>query len=183
MISTILFYLFSTSAVLVYGIGVNRLLSMDDKFSSVIISFIKAAVVGIATSSLSFIFIRLFLIPLELAELFPFITVIVFILASFLVEIFVSIGVKNSASEFAVPLLSILLGLNEGTSILEVMIITVFSIAIFYILYAVIFCLRGRISVHTPDAGLKNYSIIFLSLAVIIVALYGWNASWLNFQG
>jgi len=183
MLSTILFYLFSCSSILVYGIGVNRLLSLDDRLSSIIISFIKAVVIGIGTSVLTFVMTDIFLLPLDLAELYPFVAVLLFTLISFIVEIFISIGIKNSASEFAVPLLSILLGVNEGTNIFEVMVITVFSIGIFYILYAVIFCLRGRISVHTPDAGLKNYSILILSLGVIIIALYGWNASWLNFQG
>ena len=180
MLSTIWIYLFPASAVLVYGIGAQRLLGINDNLSQNVVSLFKSLFVSLSTCALSFLCIKYFLIPVDLAEFFPFLTVILFILISFIVEIFVSIGVKENSSEVAVPFLSVLLSLSEGIYISDVLTICTCSILGFYFFTCLIFCLRVRIDVHMPDAGLKTYSVLLLSLAVIFNAVYGCNASWLK---
>lgn len=180
MINTILFYLFSSSALLFYGIGANRTLINSESFSSRFVSFIKCLIVAAGTSSLSFILNKVLLIPMGMVELYPFIAIVLFIIISLIVEILSSIGVRSTVSEFSVPFLSVLIALNEGITYAETVVISLIGVVVFYFMNIILWCLRGRIEVHYPDAGLKTISILMLSFAVIVIAVYGYNVSWLN---
>ncbi len=180
MLNTILFYLFSSSALLFYGIGANRTLMDSDSFSNRLVSFFKSCVVAAGTVSLSFIINKVLLIPLGLIEMYPFISIVLFIIISLFVEIFSSIGVRSTVTEFSVPFLSVLIALNEGITYAESMVISLTGVIVFYFMNIILWCLRGRIEVHYPDAGLKTISILLLSFAVIVIAVYGYNVSWFN---
>ena len=180
MFSAVIYYLLSASAVLFYGIGINKSISHVDSFSSSLLTCIKSLFSAGSTAAVSYLLVNWLLVPIQLAELFPFVATLLFIFFSTLVEIFVGIGVRQSPIDFSIPLLSVFLGLNEGIGIASAVIVSCVSIISFYSVVIIFQCVRERISFFTVEKGLKSYCVLLLCLAVVITALCGFNVSWFN---
>ena len=180
MFSIIIYYLLSSSAVLFYGIGLNKSLSHSDSFHSALLTCIKSLFAASSTSAISYLLTSWLLIPSHLTELYPFITTLLFILFSTVIEIFIGIGVRQSPIDFSIPLLSVFLALNEGTSLASAVVIACMCIISFYIMVIVFHCVRQRVRFYTVEGGLKTYCILLICLAFIMVAICGFNVSWFN---
>ncbi len=180
LIMTILYYILASSAVLFYGIGINRTVSLHEDFSSVFLSCMKSLSTAAATTSVGCLVANWLLVPVGLSELYPFIVIIIFLIFTLLIEIFVGVGIKNAPLEFSVPLLSTLLGINEGISVGYAVIIACSCILSFYFLIIIFHSIKERINFYSQESGLKNYCIVLVSLAFTIIAISGWNISWFN---
>lgn len=181
ILGTILYYIASASAVLFYGIGINRTISIKDNFSDSVVSCFKALLTGAAVAAVSYLVTMWLLVPVHLTEIFPLLTIVIFLIFTTLSEIFIGIGLSNSPTEFTIPLLSVFLGINEGSSIGFAVIITCTCIISFYLLVIVFHVVNERIRFYTTDAGLKTYAVLLLCLAAAIIAISGCNSSWLYF--
>ncbi len=179
-LNIVIYYILSASAILFYGIGINRVISISDNFSSLVLSCIKCLCTASATTSITYFINYFLLLPHELEELYPFIAVVIFVLISILLEIFVTIGIGKSVTEFAIPMLSVILGINEGLSLSRAIVITCSCILSFYLIIGFIYPFRIRIRTYKFDTGLKTYSLLLVFLAVIMFAISGWNSSWCN---
>ena len=180
MIATLAYYIISASAVLFYGIGINKSISYRTAFSSALLACIKALLSASATTAVSYLLLSWLLVPVHLCELFPFIATLVFILFTSLIEIFVGIGVRQSPAEFSIPLLAVFLGLNEGIGIGYAVVISCVSILSFYCMVVLFHCVRERVSFYSTESGIKTYCVLFLCLAIIMTAICGFNISWFN---
>lgn len=181
ILSVILYYLAASSAVLFYGIGINRTVSIKGTFSDNLVSCFKALAAGASTSALTYLVVMWLLVPVHLAELYPLVALIFFLIFTTLSEIFIGIGIRNTPTEFTIPLLSVFLGVNEGFSIGVAVIITCTCIISFYLLMIIFHAVKGRISFYTTGGGLKTYAVLLLCLAAAIIAISGSNGTWLNF--
>jgi len=177
---TIIYYLVGASAVLFYGIGLNKSISHSDSFSSSALTCLKSLFSASSSTAVSYLLINWLLIPAQLTELYPFIAALVFILFTTLIEIFISVGVRQSPFEFSIPLLSVFLGLNEGISLGYAVIISCISIISFYSVVIIFYSVRQRVSFYNSEHGLKMYCVLLLCLAIVILAISGFNVSWLN---
>ncbi|WP_294429958.1 hypothetical protein [uncultured Treponema sp.] len=180
MIDLIVYYLFSSSAVLFYGIGINKSISHKEIFSASSLTCFKSLFSASSTTAVSYLLMNWLLIPLQLTELAPFIATLVFILFSTLTEIFIGIGVKQSPVEFSIPLLSVILALNEGSSIGFAVVISCICIFSFYLMLIISHCVRERIYFYIGEEDLKMYCVLLVCLAVVVVAICGFNVSWFN---
>lgn len=180
MLSMIVYYLISASAVLFYGIGLNKSISHSASFSSSVLACIKALFSASATTSVTHLLMSWLLVPCNLSELFPFVATLLFILFTSLIEIFVGIGIRESPAEFSIPLLAVFLGLNEGIGIAQAVVISCMSILSFYVMVILFYCVRQRVSFYTNEVGIKTYCILLLCLALIMMAICGVNISWFN---
>lgn len=97
-----------------------------------------------------------------------------------MIEIFIGIGIRQSPVDFSIPLLSVFLGLNEGIGIASAVTISCVSIISFYCMVIIFHCVRERIIFYTVERGLKTYCVLLLCLAVVIIAICGFNVSWFN---
>ncbi|WP_191014167.1 hypothetical protein [Treponema zioleckii] len=181
MLHTILYYILASSAVLFYGIGIHRIASIKGNDSEIVLSAVKALSTTASTTSLSYLLVDWLLIPAQLTELFPLVTILVFLVISLIIEIFLGVGLQKSPLEFSVPFLSTLLGMGEGISLAHAVVISCSCILSFYLLIIIFHSVKERVSFYAPKTGLKSYSVILLSLAVVILAVCGWNTSWFNF--
>ncbi len=181
ILGTILYYIASSSAILFYGIGINRTISINDNFYDSLLSCFKALVTGASVTAVSYLVSMWILIPVHLAEIYPLLTVVIFLIFTTLSEIFIGIGLGSAQTEFTIPLLSIFLGINEGTSIGFAVIITCTCIISFYLLVIVFHVVKERISFYASDSGLKKYAVLLICLAAIVIAICGCNTSWLAF--
>ncbi|MBQ9205981.1 MAG: hypothetical protein IJ158_04645 [Treponema sp.] len=180
MISTFIYYFLSASAVLFYGIGINKSISHADSFSSSLLTCIKSLCATSASTAVAYLFVNWLLVPVQLSELYPFFATLIFILFTTLTEIFVGVGISQSPIDFSIPLLSVFLGLGEGISIASAVLISCTCVLSFYSMAIVFHCVRERVSFYTDEGGLKMYCVLLLCLALIMIAISGFNVSWFN---
>ena len=180
MTGLIVYYLASASAMLFYGIGMNRVLSLNENYSSLWISFFKGLMTAASTAAVGYLVSSWLLVPYGLTELYPFFTVIIFIIFMMFVEIFIGVGLKAANGEFVIPFLSVLLGMNEGFSIGSAVVITCCCVTSFYIMQIIFYSVGERVKFYEAERSLNLFCVLLISLAAIILALCGWNSSWLN---
>ena len=112
MIYTIIYYAFFSSAVLFYGIGLNRS-TLIPSSSEVLGTLFKMLASILATTVLSWLFIQNILIPLGLAELYPLVSLLIFLGITIFFETLIRITAKTVTAEFHISYLIVLLALNE----------------------------------------------------------------------
>ena len=176
--SALTYYVLSASVFLMYGISLNNLVSSNSNYGSLMLTGVKSLITATMTISISYMISNHLLAPANLAELYPFVTVLVFIMFSAIIEVFIGIGIQNSITEFGMPLLCVMLAVNESDSIGYAIVIAVSCIAAFYVLFGIVYAMRNRFDMFSPSMGLRVYCLLFVSLAVILIALGAFNVSW-----
>ncbi len=181
ILSTAFYYIFFSSAVILYGVGLNSASIICDSLHELFIPVIKILVNIILTSILSWLVIKYFLIPLNLAELYPLVSLLIFIAISVLVETVVRITTGKVTSEFSLTFLIILLALNESLNIVDVVLICSCSFISFLILIPILYSIKKRIRiVGNSQIHGNERSLILVSIAIIVTVLAIGNVSWLN---
>ncbi len=181
MIFSALYYLFISSAVLVYGIGINDSIILCDSIHKAFLPIIKIFVTILSTVMLSWLLITKLLVPLNLAELYPLVALLVFIVISILLESLVRITSNRVTSEFCLSFPIVLLTLNEGISFSDILIISTSSFLSFVIILPVIYSIKKRINiVGNQEIHGNRKSLIMISLAILSLVLILCNISWLN---
>ena len=180
MISVVIYYIASASAVFFYGIGLGRTMSLKDDSSKMMLSFIKALSTVSSSTAVGYLVNDWLLAPIGFSEIYPFVTLLIFLVFSIIIEIFIGVGIKKSSAEFSVTILCTLLALGEGVSLGHAVVISVSCVFSFYLLIFIFYAIRNRVSFYTNPNGIKIYPVLFVSLAAVIIAICGWNISWLN---
>ena len=139
MLSDILYYFVYASAVLLYGVGLDRVVVLSPKPSHGVLACLKMLLSVSASSAISYLINCYLLVPVHLTELAPFFAVLVFVLIAVFIEIIIRISAKNSVAECCVSFLCVLLGLTEGSSIASCVIISCVAVVIFYLFVPVLF--------------------------------------------
>ena len=180
MLSIVIYYLLSASAVLFYGIGLNKTLSHSNSFSTSFLTCVKSLFSACSSTAVAYLLMNWLLVPVGLTEIYPFFATLIFILFSTFTEIFIGIGVRQSPVDFSIPLLSVFLALNEGYSIGSAVLIASMCIISFYTMVLMFHSVKQRISFYTVEGGLKTYCVLLLCLAFIMIAICGFNITWFN---
>lgn len=181
MIGLIFYYIASASAMLFYGIGINRTISLREDYSALRISFFKGLSTSASTCAVSYLVVAWLFSTTGLEELFPIVVILIYIIFLLFVEIFVGIGIRPAGAEFSIPLLSVILGINEGVTIGHAVVITCCCVSSFYIMLVIFHSVVGRVKFYRNEQSMYIFCMLLLSLAAIILALCGWNASWINY--
>lgn len=178
MFFSVLFYTLLSSSVFVYGIGLTRLTFYSQSPRLYFIKLFKLLCTVAAASSLSYFFSVNLLCKNNLQELFPFITLLIFITVSVFIEIILRLCTRTSTAEFAISFLSVLLAMAESNSMIECIIISSSCIVSFFILVPVLNAIRKKTS--AKGKAPFDIFILLLTFAVIILTSLWWNTSWLN---
>ena len=178
MKSSILYYILSCSVILYYGFGINRLLTIKKDYKTYIKSFVKALLITASTTALSWCLIRFVLSVLDIIEFYPVLTSLFFIVISIAVHAFIKTAPIDITEDYAVPFIIILISLNEGAGIVSSLVISLSCIFSFYLLGVIIFALRRRFRLFGQEQGFKSITYLLISIAIIFIALFSWNASW-----
>ena len=75
----IFYYVFFSSVVFIYGIGIERTSILCLKRRSIVLKMIKMLICVTSTTSLTYLISSKILVPQELGELFPFIAILIFL--------------------------------------------------------------------------------------------------------
>lgn len=180
ILNSLFYYILFCSSVLIYGIGFNRESVMCNSPRKILFSAIKTYACVIISFVLTFLINKSLLIPLNIVEIYPFFSLIIYIAITVFFEILIQITTKKTSSEFAVSFLTLLLSVNEAMSIPEGILICASCLTAFYILIPVLYALEKRMESSTTNDIFKQKSLIFLSMVIIMIALYSFKISWLN---
>lgn len=183
MLFTFFHYFIFSSSVLLYGIGFNSVTILSDKIRLLRLSLIKALLTILLTTISSWAVCYTFLIPLNICELYPFVVILIFLGISIFFETIIRITTDDSAADFNLTLLIIILAMNESLSMIEAVIICLASLASFILLLFIVHIIKLRIY----STNLNNYvtftskkPLVFIALGILIIIFLGVNISWLN---
>lgn len=179
-LNSFFYYILFCSSVLIYGIGFNRESVMCNNPRKVLFNAVKSYVCVIISFIIMFFLNKALLIPLEIVEVFPFFALIIYITITVFLEILIQITTKKTSAEFAVSFLVLLLSVNEASTWLEGIFICAGCLTAFYVLIPILYALDKRMETSSANNMFKQKSLIFLSMIIIMIALYSFNISWLN---
>lgn len=177
---TFAFYTVFCSAVLIYGIGLSKVTDFKHNFKINFTFFLKMILSIFLTSLLSWEVIYYILIPLKLVELYPIVSLLIFLCVSSLFEIITRLAIGIKTSEFIFSYLIVLLSLSESTSILDIIIICLSCFLSFLILFPFIIAFQRKLSENGQKMNLKYYSLLFLFISLLVLAISAFDVSWLN---
>ncbi len=181
MIFSALYYLFIGSAVFLYGIGINDSIIMCDSIHKLYLSIVKILFTILCTTMLGWLLTTKLLVPLRLTELYPLVTLLIFIVISILLESLVRITSSRVTSEFNLSFPIVLLAINEGISFSEVIVISTAAFFSFVILLPILYSIKKRINiVGNLEIHGNRRSLVMVSLAILSIVLVICNISWLN---
>lgn len=181
MFFTAFYYIFFSSAVILYGVGLNSATIICDSIHELALPVIKILTNILSTSVLAWLVLKYFLLPLNLAELYPFMALLIFFVVSVVIETLVRIITKKTASDFSLSFLIVLLALNESLNIADVALISCCSFISFLILIPLLYSVKKRIDiVGTFQVHGNKKSLVLVSIAIIVTVLAVGNVSWLN---
>ncbi|MBP5251785.1 MAG: hypothetical protein J6Z17_05160 [Treponema sp.] len=178
MLSNILFYVVSSSAVLVYCLGINRAALFSQSPRLIPVKFIKMILTVTPVCALSYLFTAKLLVRADLSELYPFVALLIFILISVFIESIVRITLRTTTADYALSYSFVLLSLAESSSIAECILIACISSAAFFLLIPFLVAIRKRSS--ADGKSFKDLFIVYIGIAVIMIITLAWNVSWLN---
>ena len=165
MINTIFYYVFFSSVVLVYGIGIQRSVTLSKKKHDLLLKAVKMLICVSSTSALSYMLVYWLLVPLNLAELYPFVVILFFLAISVFIEAIIRITAKISAVESGVAIIFIFIALTESTSFSECVFISVMAVFSFFAIIPFIIAINRRndLNGRKLTAPQKGLNIIKLS--------------------
>ncbi|MCQ2572720.1 MAG: hypothetical protein MJ182_02365 [Treponema sp.] len=179
-----IYYAFFCSSVLFFGIGLNR--SIQITTVSLRINFkviLKSLISIVVTTILSFLIIQYLLIPIKMAELFPLISLLIFLCINTFIEALVRITAKISTSEFSISWLIIILSLYESSTLLEAMLISASCMLSFQIMLPIVYCFQKLIYLKPFEKVERKQILIILSIAVLILVFSVCDITWLSVLG
>lgn len=180
IIDSIIYYLFCASGVLIYGIGVKKMIISSKQWSSHWLIFLQSLIICIVTIVGTWFSCTLILNSLNLIELFPLISMIIFLLVSEIITSIFSKGKELSILDSIIIFPAIIIAVSESYSLLNSICIGICCCSSYYLLIPIIYAIRERINISHPLKEFKTGTLLFISIAVIICALFATNISWLN---
>lgn len=179
-----LYYTIICSGILFFGIGINRTIqitsdSLRVNFKVVLKSFISIFL----TTILSYLIIQYILVPIRLAELFPLISMMIFLCINTFIEALVRITAKVSTAEFSISWLVIILSLYECTNLPEAMLICTSCMLSFLIMLPLVYCFQKLLTLKPYDKSEKKQVFLILSISIIMLVLSVSDITWFNLLG
>lgn len=178
-LSLLAYYLFSSCAVFVYGIGLKQSLMK----SSTIHYFCTAAIKTFLTIlfSLPIVWVlSMFFAKRGFAELYPLLLILVTLLITKVIDS-VSYLMKSSVSAgILLPCSIMLLAVNESMTLLEAYTIALGVFLSIFLLLPLLYATRKRLTSSMPPRDFKYYAVAFFSAAFIFFAFFAYHFSWFN---
>lgn len=178
---TILMYTIICST-LIYGVGIKNLIDVSKKMKHTLVLYLKSFLSVSISVLLTWLITSNLLTPYNLSMLFPFFALLISTLFSIFLQQLFSRFLKIDTAEFSVTFFSVLLAISDGTTLLYSFLIGITAVSTFYLLALLLFMIRKKNRFVKVAPGFNAGSLILITMACIILALYGWNVSWLNVE-
>lgn len=179
-LETFLYYSLFGSSVLIYGVGLNKIVEIGITKDINLLTYFKAIITILSTSMLSWLITNYVLMPINLIELFPLLTLLIFVAVNTFIEGLLRLTTGKSYSEFILSFLIILLSVFETISFLDSVIICVSCFTSFLILIPFGITFKKIICSNGQKLDERYYSFILIFFAILILFLSVWDIGWLN---
>lgn len=180
MLYILFFYVFISSAVFVYGIGLNKIFVFSKKPTDTFYFLSKEIITIFLSLLICWPITNHILVPNELAELYPFFCFFIIYIISLVITEFSARFLKKNVTGFYFSYCTLLLAINEGISFGNALLIALASILAFFIMLPIIYAVRWKMKNSLQYISFKDGALIFLCIAVILFILFAFNVSWLN---
>lgn len=180
-LQTFLYYIFISSIVLIYGIGLSSFEKIGTFGFESFTYYLKSILSILGTTTVGFVITNFILFPLNLIELFPFVCFLVFIVINTFLEALVRLTTGKSAVEFSISFLIVLLSIMESNSILKLLTICLSSFVSILLMIPICLVFKTRVCSNGEPLNERYCSFIFLFLAILLFVMSVCDTSWLNF--
>lgn len=177
-IETLLFYAFSCSAVLVYGLGMEKTL-FESRPGSRFMLRIPGIVLdtGLSVIALWFLVTGI-LLPYNVSFLVPMAILLVCGIVHTLVTVFLPDARSPASGERLFFFGTVFLAISEAVSFTDALVIVAASIIAFCITTMVMLAVRERVATSRIQADWKGTPLVLVSMGLLCIALYACDASW-----
>ena len=179
-LNTFLYYALFASAVLLYGIGLNKVSEVGTVKFKHLLFYIKCIISIISGSVISWLLVHYILVPLKLTELYPFVCFIVYVCISTFLGAIINLTIGQATTEFSISYLIILLSIGESTSLLLTLIISLSCIISLSIIIPFSLTFKRRVCSNGRSLDESYYSLYFIFLAMILLLISAGDINWLN---
>ncbi len=179
-VNTFLYYTLFSSILLIYGVGLNKIVEIGiTKFNSLVF-YLKAVFTIFSTSILTWLVTNYILVPINMIELFPLISLLIFTCISTFIDVLVRLTTGTTVPEFAISFFIILISIFESTSILYTMLICFSSFVALLIIVPFSITFKKRVCSNGQRLDNKYYSLFFMFLAILILMISVFDINWLQ---
>lgn len=183
MISIFFYFIFYSSAVLVYGAGIRHSVVSSKKSDALFFRILKTLLCIFSSVSICWFLYKTLLVPLHFDDLlFPLLMLCYLPVNACFNMVFKS-SLQKSLPEFTVPLLCIILAITQSYTYAQALVIAFSSCISYYSFIPILFAIRKRLEYADPVQEFKTGSLIFISIAVIMISLFSFHISWLPLGG
>ena len=176
---TFLYYSFFASAVLFYGISNYYVTITQFSHKKSIIYFVKILMNIFITSTLAWLVTYYILMQIHLEDIFPLVTLLLYVCVSAFLEALIRLTAGKSTSEFLFSYLVILLSVMESTSIVNTLVISASCIVSVIIMIPLIVSFGKRLKRESNNQD-YFYGRLFIFMAIILLIISVWDALWFN---
>lgn len=178
-VSTFFYYVCFASSILIYGIGINKTAEIDFLKNKDLFYFIKVLLSILLSSIFAWLIASKILVPLNLAELYPFTSLLVYLVVSLILDLLVRYFTKKSTTEFILSYLTVLLSISESTSLLNTILICISTLIAILIFVPLVYSFRKRNlkNIEQPEVYMSR---LFIFIAIIILVISSWDFMWIN---
>lgn len=180
-IDTVLYYVFFSSSLLLYGIGINRVTQIGFSVKTEVTFYVKLILSIFCSSVLSWLVTYYILLPLGIIELFPIFTFLIYICINAFFEALIRITTNKSCSEFVLSFSIVLISILESSSLLNSLLICLCCLCAIIVVVPLIIAFKNKVCPEIKVINEKYYALFFIFLAVLILIFSVADVSWINF--
>ena len=177
---TFAFYTLFCSAVLIYGVGINKIADFQNGAKQNITFFTKIVLSIFITTIISWGVISTVLVPLKLIELYPVVSLLIFVCINVFLEVIVRITIGRETSEFVVSYMIVIIALSESSTLINTILICISCFLSFILLWPFVTTFKNKLKSNGQRISETYYSFFFFFLAILILIISVFDVSWLN---
>ncbi len=178
----ILMYIILSSLCLIFEISLKKLYFFSENHKTILFSSLKTVVVVMLTILISFFILKYVLIRFNMTFILPFLILVLILAISIVFEIINKDLFTSTTSDYILCFISAYIASSEGTSLPISLLVSATSVSCYYIILYILFCVDKRNSTVIKATNSNTIPLLLLTLAIIILASFSWDVSWLSIR-
>ncbi len=178
-LSLLFYYLFCSSAVFIYGIGLKQSMMRSNSLHYFCTASIKTLLTIVISLPVVWA-VSMFFVKRGFAEVFPIILVFVVLFVSKIIDGITSLLKGTVSAGVLLPCAIMFLAINESMNLIEAFSIALGTYLSVFLLMPLLYAIRKRLLNSMPPRDFKYYAVAFFSAAMLFFAFFAYHCSWFN---
>ena len=179
---TIIMYLIVCTLCLIFEVSIKKLYFFDYTKEFLLFAGLKTLAMVVLSVIISYILLKFILIKFCATFILPFFIILFILGFSILFELINPKIFKINTNDYVLCFISIFIATSEGNSLATSILISITSVCCYYLLLYMLFCSDKQNSTVIKINSTNTIPLLLLTLAIIILAGYSWNISWLSIR-